>query len=85
MKFNEDQIVQLLSAFWVQANLPDNSPSNVEAIAHSYCLMLISLRLKVRIPAYNCICFQFGFYHSMLSLLLDKCVVYNCSVDQWFA
>ncbi|XAR52684.1 hypothetical protein NMG60_11020874 [Bertholletia excelsa] len=46
MKFNEDQIVQMLSAFWVQANLPDNLPSNVEAIAHSYCLMLISLRLK---------------------------------------
>ncbi|KAF5952160.1 hypothetical protein HYC85_010104 [Camellia sinensis] len=46
MKFSEDQIAQLLSAFWVQANLPDNLPSNVEAIAHSYCLALISLRLK---------------------------------------
>ncbi|KAL7003167.1 hypothetical protein U1Q18_004325, partial [Sarracenia purpurea var. burkii] len=46
MKFSEDQISQLLSAFWVQANFPDNLPSNVEAIAHSYCLTLISLRLK---------------------------------------
>ncbi|XP_052205119.1 protein SEMI-ROLLED LEAF 2 isoform X2 [Diospyros lotus] len=46
MKFSEDQVAQLLSAFWIQANLLDNLPSNIEAIAHSYCLMLISLRLK---------------------------------------
>ncbi|PSS00223.1 hypothetical protein CEY00_Acc24192 [Actinidia chinensis var. chinensis] len=50
MKFSEDQIAQLLSAFWVQANLPDNMPSNIEAVAHSYCLTLISLRLNVEIP-----------------------------------
>ncbi|KAL6961804.1 hypothetical protein U1Q18_045402, partial [Sarracenia purpurea var. burkii] len=54
MKFSEDQISQLLSAFWVQANFPDNLPSNVEAIAHSYCLTLISLRLKL---AEDMICF----------------------------
>ena len=52
MKFSEDQIAQLLSAFWVQANLPDNLPSNIEAVAHSYCLTLMSLRLKVEIPVY---------------------------------
>lgn len=46
MKFNEDQITQLLSAFFVQANLPDNLPSNIEAIAHSFCLALISSRLR---------------------------------------
>ncbi|XP_059652292.1 protein SEMI-ROLLED LEAF 2 [Cornus florida] len=45
MKFNEDQVAQLLSAFWMQANLPDNLPSNIEAIAHSFCLTLISSRL----------------------------------------
>lgn len=46
LKVSEDQIAQLLSAFWIQANLPDNLPSNIEAIAHSFSLTLISSRLK---------------------------------------
>ncbi|GMG99780.1 hypothetical protein Nepgr_001620 [Nepenthes gracilis] len=46
MKLSEDQVAQLLSGFWIQANLPDNLPSNFEAIAHSYCLTLISSHLK---------------------------------------
>nr|KYP41178.1 Protein EFR3 isogeny [Cajanus cajan] len=46
MKLTEDQMAQLLSAFWVQANLPDNLPSNIEAIAHSFMLTLIVLRIK---------------------------------------
>lgn len=47
MKLSEDQMGQLLSAFWIQANLPDNLPSNIEAIAHSFILTLIVLRIKV--------------------------------------
>ncbi|KAK1364198.1 Armadillo-type [Heracleum sosnowskyi] len=43
---NEDQITQLLSAFFLQANLPDNLPSNIEAIAHSFCLTLLSSHLR---------------------------------------
>ncbi|KDP23388.1 hypothetical protein JCGZ_23221 [Jatropha curcas] len=46
MKLSEDQIAQLLSAFWLQANLPDNLPSNIEAIAHSFMLTLVASRLK---------------------------------------
>ncbi|KAJ8447080.1 hypothetical protein Cgig2_022809 [Carnegiea gigantea] len=46
MKLSEDQIAQLLSGFWIQANLSDNLPSNFEAIAHSYCLTLISSHIK---------------------------------------
>lgn len=46
MKLTEDQMLQLLSGFWIQANLSDNLPSNFEAIAHSYCLMLISSHIK---------------------------------------
>ncbi|XP_022743108.1 protein EFR3 homolog B-like isoform X1 [Durio zibethinus] len=46
MKLTEDQTMQLLSAFWIQATLPDNLPSNIEAIAHSFALTIISLRLK---------------------------------------
>jgi hypothetical protein len=48
MKFNEDQIAMLLSAFWMQASLPDNLPSNIEAIGHSFVLTLISSGLKVK-------------------------------------
>lgn len=48
MKFSEDQIADLLSAFWIQANLPDNLPSNIEAIAHSFILMIVSSHLKVK-------------------------------------
>lgn len=46
MKLTEDQMLQLLSGFWIQTNLSDNLPSNFEAIAHSYCLMLISSHIK---------------------------------------
>ncbi|KAF6134619.1 hypothetical protein GIB67_022906, partial [Kingdonia uniflora] len=46
IKLNEDQIVQLLSAFWIQANFADNTPSNFEALAHSFSLTLISSQLK---------------------------------------
>jgi len=52
MKLTEDQMAQLLSAFWVQANLPDNLPSNIEAIAHSFILTLIVLRIKVEFYMY---------------------------------
>ncbi|KAL7082972.1 hypothetical protein ACP275_14G133400 [Erythranthe tilingii] len=46
LQCNEDQIAQLLSALWIQVNLPDNLPANIEAMAHSFCLALISSRLK---------------------------------------
>ncbi|GFS38930.1 uncharacterized protein Acr_00g0060280 [Actinidia rufa] len=69
MKFSEDQVAQLLSAFWVQANLPDNLPSNIEAIAHSYCLTLISLRLKN--PNNNLVVRFFQLPLSLRSMSLD--------------
>ncbi|KAE9618925.1 hypothetical protein Lalb_Chr02g0147801 [Lupinus albus] len=46
MKLSEDQMAQLLSAFWIQANVPDNLPSNMEAIAHSFIITLMFLRTK---------------------------------------
>ncbi|KAL0454647.1 UNVERIFIED_CONTAM: protein SEMI-ROLLED LEAF 2 [Sesamum latifolium] len=46
LRCNEDQLAQLLSALWIQVNLSDNLPANLEAIAHSFCLALISSRLK---------------------------------------
>ncbi|XP_054802794.1 protein SEMI-ROLLED LEAF 2 isoform X2 [Prosopis cineraria] len=46
LKLGEDQIAQLLSSFWVQANLPDNLPSNIQAIAHSFMLTLTASHTK---------------------------------------
>ncbi|XP_031249114.1 protein EFR3 homolog A [Pistacia vera] len=69
MKFSEDQIMQLLSAFWVQATLPDNVPSNIEAIAHSFILTLISVRLKN--PNDNLVVRFFQLPLSLRSLSLD--------------
>ncbi|GFP87928.1 hypothetical protein PHJA_000936500, partial [Phtheirospermum japonicum] len=46
LQCNEDQMAQLLYALWIQINLHDNLPVNIEAIAHSFCLALISCRLK---------------------------------------
>ncbi|RWR95224.1 protein EFR3 A-like protein isoform X2 [Cinnamomum micranthum f. kanehirae] len=46
VKLSEDQMAQLLSAFWVQANLPDNLPSNFEALSHSFNLTLVSSHMK---------------------------------------
>lgn len=49
LKLTDEQIIQLLSAFWKQANLPDNFPANYEAINHSYNLVLLSSNLKVNL------------------------------------
>ncbi|GAB2211638.1 hypothetical protein Droror1_Dr00024962 [Drosera rotundifolia] len=42
MMLGEDQVMLLLSGFWVQATLPDNAPEHFEAIVHSYTLTLVS-------------------------------------------
>ncbi|KAF3453185.1 hypothetical protein FNV43_RR03623 [Rhamnella rubrinervis] len=69
MKLTEDQIAHLLSAFWIQANLPDNLPSNVEAIAHSFILTLISSRLKN--PNDSVVVHFFQFLLSLRNISLD--------------
>lgn len=72
MKLTEDQIAHLLSAFWIQANLPDNLPSNIEAIAHSFILTLISSRLKVIYYIRFILLYHFVFvlYFFLLFLIL---------------
>lgn len=69
MKFTEDQVAQLLSAFWMQANLPDNLPSNIEAIAHSFVLTLISSCLKN--PNENLVVRFFQLLLSLKNVSLD--------------
>ncbi|TQD69407.1 hypothetical protein C1H46_045060 [Malus baccata] len=70
MKFNEDQISHLLSAFWIQANLSDNLPSNIEAIAHSFTLVLISSHLKN--PTDNLMVRFFQLLLSLRNVSLDS-------------
>ncbi|XP_027159144.1 uncharacterized protein LOC113760669 isoform X1 [Coffea eugenioides] len=70
MKFNEDQITQVLTALWIQANLSDNLPANIEAIAHSFFLTLITSRLKS--PRGNLIIRFFHFPLSLLKMSLDS-------------
>ncbi|XP_010493942.1 PREDICTED: protein EFR3 homolog B-like isoform X2 [Camelina sativa] len=72
MKFTEDQIGQLLSAFWIQSTLPDILPSNIEAIAHSISLMLLSLRLKNPDDGLVVRAFQLLFSLRNLSLELNN-------------
>ncbi|KAJ0253150.1 hypothetical protein HA466_0122270 [Hirschfeldia incana] len=69
MKFTEDQIGQLLSAFWTQTTLPDNLPSNIEAIAHSLSLVLLSFRLKN--PDDGLVVRAFQLLFSLRNLSLD--------------
>lgn len=68
MKFNEDQIAQVLSALWIQASLPDNRPANIEAIAHSFCLTLISSDLRVcnRLKVFNFYCLFFPLVYKYI-------------------
>ncbi|KAK9919970.1 hypothetical protein M0R45_028540 [Rubus argutus] len=69
MKFSEDQIADLLSAFWIQANLPDNLPSNIEAIAHSFILMIASSHSKN--PNGNLMVRSFQLLLSLRNISLD--------------
>ncbi|RID43640.1 hypothetical protein BRARA_I00488 [Brassica rapa] len=69
MKFTEDQMGQLLSAFWTQATLPDNLPTSIEAIAHSLSLVLLSLRLKN--PDDGLVVRAFQLLFSLRNLSLD--------------
>ncbi|KAG9129777.1 hypothetical protein Leryth_015995 [Lithospermum erythrorhizon] len=70
LKLTEDQIAQLLSAFWVQAIVPDNLPPNFEALAHSFCITLISLRL--RNPSDDLVIRFFQLPLSLLKISLDS-------------
>ncbi|CAI8603536.1 unnamed protein product [Vicia faba] len=72
MKLSEDQMGQLLSAFWIQANLPDNLPSNIEAIAHSFILTLTVLRIKNLKDRDNLVIRFFQLPLSLWNMLLEN-------------
>jgi len=82
MKLTEDQMAQLLSAFWIQANLPDNLPSNIEAMAHSFILTLIVLRMKVVLHMYLYYFLSLSFlYPSSFILIVFLLLDISCMVN----
>ncbi|XP_022960135.1 uncharacterized protein LOC111460970 isoform X2 [Cucurbita moschata] len=46
LRLNSRQITTLLSSIWAQSISPLNKPENYEAIAHTYCLVLLFARTK---------------------------------------
>ncbi|KAE9589558.1 putative armadillo-like helical protein [Lupinus albus] len=77
MKLSEDQMEQLLSAFWIQANVPDNLPSNMEAIAHSFIITLMFLCTKKLKDRDNLV---IRFFQLPLSLWSMSCYAGNAGV-----
>lgn len=72
LKLNDDQITQLLSAFWIQANMPDNLPVNVVAFTQSFCLTVISLRLRLlQLGESQLVVRFFQFPISLVKIALD--------------
>ncbi|XP_023514370.1 uncharacterized protein LOC111778655 isoform X4 [Cucurbita pepo subsp. pepo] len=47
LRLSSRQITTLLSSIWAQSISPLNKPENYEAIAHTYCLVLLFARTKV--------------------------------------
>ncbi|GLT96039.1 hypothetical protein SLE2022_136880 [Rubroshorea leprosula] len=46
LRLSSHQISLLLSSIWAQSISPENTPQNYEAIAHTYCLVLLFSRAK---------------------------------------
>ncbi|KAL2608505.1 hypothetical protein R1flu_027078 [Riccia fluitans] len=70
VRLSGQQASLLLSALWIQATLPDNLPSNFEAIAHTYMLVLLFSRAKTFSQSTSSRAFQLAF--SIRSLSLDS-------------
>ncbi|KAL3676460.1 hypothetical protein R1sor_026408 [Riccia sorocarpa] len=70
VRLSGQQASLLLSALWIQATLPDNLPSNFEAIAHTYMLVLLFSRAKTSSHSTSLRAFQLAF--SIRSLSLDS-------------
>ncbi|XP_037407682.1 protein SEMI-ROLLED LEAF 2-like isoform X2 [Triticum dicoccoides] len=74
MKLNNGQLVLLLSSIWSQASLEDNSPSNFEAMGHTYNVALLCSKAKTSSHVALVRCFQLAFSLRRLSLNQDNVV-----------
>ncbi|BFI42403.1 protein EFR3 [Marchantia polymorpha subsp. ruderalis] len=61
VRLSGHQAALLLSTLWLQATLPDNLPSNFEAIAHTYMLVLLFSRAKTSSHSTILRAFQLAF------------------------
>lgn len=70
LRLSSDQVSLLLSSVWVQATSPENTPSNFEAMAHTYSIALLFSLSKTSSHVALVRCFQLAF--SLRSLSLDQ-------------
>lgn len=49
LRLSSHQVGLLLSSIWVQATIPGNTPTNFEAMAHTYKVALFFSRAKVSV------------------------------------
>lgn len=70
LRLSSHQVSLLLSSIWVQATLRENTPSNFEAMAHTYSIALLLTRTKTSSHMALVRCFQLAF--SLRSISLDQ-------------
>lgn len=69
LRLSSHQVSLLLSSLWVQATLPENTPANFQAMAHTYSVALLFSRSKVRFSScrVRCSlpvsCFSYCYFH----------------------
>ncbi|XP_026662768.1 protein SEMI-ROLLED LEAF 2-like isoform X2 [Phoenix dactylifera] len=68
LRLSSRQITLMLSSIWAQANSPENTPENYEAIAHTYSLILLFSRPKTSIHEALIRSFQLAFSLRRISL-----------------
>ncbi|KAK8986133.1 hypothetical protein V6N11_082415 [Hibiscus sabdariffa] len=70
LRLSSHQVSLLLSSIWVQANSPDNTPANFEAMARSFYLAVLFTRSKTSSHMALVRSFQLAF--SLRSISLDQ-------------
>ncbi|KAL5068768.1 hypothetical protein RYX36_019655 [Vicia faba] len=77
IRLSTHQITLLLSSIWVQSIYPLNTPENFEAIAHTYCLVLLVARSKI--SSHEALVQSFQLAFSLRSISLNKNVKLQAS------
>lgn len=70
LRLSSHQVSLLLSSIWVQATLTDNTPSNFDAMAHTYKIVLLFIRSKNSSHMALVRSFQLAF--SLRTISMDK-------------
>lgn len=70
LRLSSHQVSLLLSSIWVQATLTDNTPSNFDAMAHTYKIALLFIRSKNSSHMALVRSFQLAF--SLRTISMDK-------------